>query len=67
MDIEALPYVVTMIWRESTNHSIDCYFCMTIAKRVNTNSKSKLTYQFLSLQFEQFHILMIILYLLIKD
>ena len=40
---------------------------MTIAKRVNTNSKSKLTYQFLSLQFEQFRILMIILYLLIKD
>ena len=28
----AMPFAVSMVWRETSNHSSDCYFCLDISR-----------------------------------
>jgi len=37
-----MPFGVSMIWREPTNHDNDCYFCMTIVRGCNKKTKHKI-------------------------
>ena len=43
---EIMPFVVSMIWREPTDHTSNCYFCMVppVGKGVSKNQKWALHY-----------------------
>ena len=39
------PFVIPRIWRESSNHHSDCYFCMAdISKYKKTKHRKKIVY-----------------------
>jgi len=37
----AVPFAVPVLWREASNHSSDCYFCLTPPVASGTNRKKK--------------------------
>ena len=39
-----MPFAVTMVRRELSDHVTDCYFCMTAIRGFSRNSKSKISY-----------------------
>lgn len=41
-----MPFAVPMVWREPSNHSSDCYFCLTpsVASGMNRKKKQKIDY-----------------------
>ena len=39
-----MPFVVPMVWRELTNHSLNCYFCLTKVSGQSKKRKSKIVY-----------------------
>ena len=43
-----MNFAVPMIWREPTNHSTDCYFCLTNIKGITAKSKHTVQYPNLS-------------------
>jgi len=40
------PFAVPMVWREPSNHSSDCYFCLTpaVASGMNRKKKQRIDY-----------------------
>ena len=42
----AMPFAVPLVWREPSNHSSDCYFCLTppVASGMNRKKKQKIDY-----------------------
>jgi len=42
----AMPFSVPMVWREPSNHSSDCYFCLTppVASGMNRKKKQRIDY-----------------------
>jgi hypothetical protein len=42
----AMSFAVSMVWRETSNHSTDCYFCLTppVAKGMNRRRKQSIDY-----------------------
>ncbi|KAM4043751.1 uncharacterized protein ACNLHF_014021 [Anomaloglossus baeobatrachus] len=43
---QAMPFAVPMIWREPTDHSTNCYFCMVPPIRKGVSRKKKWTLQY---------------------
>ena len=42
---KCMPFAIPLIWRESTNHHCDCYFCtMDISKYKKTKDRKKIVY-----------------------
>jgi len=43
----AMPFAIKMMWREPSNHSSDCYFCLTlpVAGSMNRKKSRELTIQ----------------------
>ena len=41
-----MPFAVPMVWREPSNHSSDCYFCLTlpVASGMNRKKKQRIDY-----------------------
>ena len=41
-----MPFAVQMVWREPSNHSSDCYFCLTppVASGLNRKKKQRIDY-----------------------
>lgn len=42
--VDRMPFGIPMIWRETTNHTTDCYFCMTNVIGFNRKTKHKIEY-----------------------
>jgi len=42
----AMPFAVSVVWRETSNHSSDCYFCLTppVASGMNRKRKQNIDY-----------------------
>ena len=42
-----MPFAVPVVWREPSNHSSDCYFCLTppVASGMNRKKKQRIDYQ----------------------
>ena len=42
----AMPFAFPMVWREPSNHSSDCYFCLTppVASGMNRKKKQRIDY-----------------------
>ncbi|GBM66583.1 hypothetical protein AVEN_251995-1 [Araneus ventricosus] len=43
---KAMPFAVPMIWRELTNHTDDCYFCMVPSASGGFTKKKKRTIEY---------------------
>ncbi|XP_073533089.1 uncharacterized protein [Phyllobates terribilis] len=43
---QSMPFAVPMIWREPTNHTTNCYFCMVPPIRKGVSRKKKWTLQY---------------------
>jgi len=43
----AMPFAIPVVWREPSNHSSDCYFCLTppVASDMNRKKSGELTIQ----------------------
>lgn len=39
-----MPFAVPMVWREPTDHSSDCYFCMTNINGITVKTRGKVSY-----------------------
>ena len=39
-----MSFAVPMVWREQSDHVIDCYFCMTAIRGFSRKNKSKISY-----------------------
>ena len=39
-----MPFAVTMVWREQSDHVTNCYFCMTTIRGFSQNHMSKISY-----------------------
>src|SRR5271163_2070093 len=42
--VDRMSFGIPMIWRESTNHATDCYFCLTNVTGVNKKTKHNIEY-----------------------
>jgi hypothetical protein len=42
----AMPFAIPVVWREPSNHSSDCYFCLTspVASGMNKKKKQRIDY-----------------------
>ena len=39
-----MPFAVSVVWREQSDHVTDCYFCMTAIRGFSRKNKSKISY-----------------------
>jgi len=41
-----MPFAVSVLWRENSNHSSDCYFCLKspVASGMNRKKKQRIDY-----------------------
>ena len=39
-----MPFEILMVWREPSDHSADCYFCLTDIKGLTSKSNCRITY-----------------------
>jgi hypothetical protein len=46
-----MPFAIPMVWREQTNHIVDCYFCMVPHLRQDFSKKKKWTFCYPNLPF----------------
>ena len=58
-----MPFAVSIVWREQSDHVTDCYFCMTAIREFSRKNKSKISYPVCKSAIKHFPTALIFLYL----